>query len=225
MFNPDNPDKVFHDLTDPSLTLRDVAEIHNTTLESLTLWMSHPDITARLDNFQSAIARRVRLLALNYLPAAVSALHATLIAHNDQELNVPLKPDCIKTREFQRRSRETARKAASLLLRLTRFDTTPAPRSNPKQNNPDPHNLHDLRAARTSADALELQDDTLTATGDAALRPQGARHVAGGAARLGEQAPGHVPVFPARRADDGRVDDRSNATGEPGPIGLAPRLR
>jgi hypothetical protein len=146
MFTPTNPDKVFDNLTDPSLTLRDVAELNDTTLESLTLWMFHPDIAARLDNFESAIARRTRLLALNYLPAAVETLHSTLIAHNDQELNTPFKPNCIKSREFQRRSRETARKAAALLLRLTRFDTNRAPE--PKQANLD---LHKLRASRTNS--------------------------------------------------------------------------
>jgi hypothetical protein len=54
----------------PTLTIRDVAELNDTILESLTLWMSHPVIAAHLDNFESAIARRTRLLALTYLPAA-----------------------------------------------------------------------------------------------------------------------------------------------------------
>jgi probable HAF family extracellular repeat protein len=123
MFNPTNPDKVLDNLADPQLTLGDIAYLNDTTLAALTLWMSNPDIAARLDNFETAIARRTRLLALNYLPLAVETLRSTLAAHNDQELNTPFRPDSIKARDYQRRSRETARKAAALLLRLAHFDT------------------------------------------------------------------------------------------------------
>ena len=52
-------------LSDPDATLRDIATHFDTTLEALTAWMKREDIQERLDNLDSAIAARTRLLATN----------------------------------------------------------------------------------------------------------------------------------------------------------------
>ncbi|MBX3357497.1 MAG: hypothetical protein KF745_03625 [Phycisphaeraceae bacterium] len=127
-FNP-SPDlaaKILDSVTDPTLTLRDVADLHNTTVEALVLWFAEPEIAERLDHIESTIARRTRIVASNFLPAATIALGRSIDEHNSDESHFPVRPGDQRGLELRRRSRETARRAAALLLRLANF--TPGPR-------------------------------------------------------------------------------------------------
>ncbi|MBX3357249.1 MAG: hypothetical protein KF745_02355 [Phycisphaeraceae bacterium] len=127
-FNP-SPDlaaKILDSVTDPTLTLRDVADLHNTTVEALVLWFAEPEIAERLDQIESTIARRTRIVASNFLPAATIALGRSIDEHNADEAHFPVRPGDQRGLELRRRSRETARRAAALLLRLANF--TPGPR-------------------------------------------------------------------------------------------------
>ncbi|MBX3358725.1 MAG: hypothetical protein KF745_09875 [Phycisphaeraceae bacterium] len=127
-FNP-SPDlaaKILDSVTDPTLTLRDVADLHHTTVEALVLWFAEPEIAERLDHIESTIARRTRIVASNFLPAATIALGRSIDEHNADEAHFPVRPGDQRGFELRRRSRETARRAAALLLRLANF--TPGPR-------------------------------------------------------------------------------------------------
>ncbi|MBX3359452.1 MAG: hypothetical protein KF745_13615 [Phycisphaeraceae bacterium] len=127
-FNP-SPDlaaKILDSVTDPTLTLRDVADLHNTTVEALVLWFAEPEIAERLDQIESTIARRTRIVASNFLPAATIALGRSIDEHNSDEAHFPVRAGDQRGLELRRRSRETARRAAALLLRLANF--TPGPR-------------------------------------------------------------------------------------------------
>lgn len=114
--DPDTADSLIDQLGSPDITLSDVAEMNNVSIEALTLWMIRPDIARRLNNIESAILRRTRLIATNFLPAAAKVLHSILINHESQEHTLP---------EPSHTARDVARKAASLLHRLSR----PAPLS------------------------------------------------------------------------------------------------
>ncbi|MBX3358501.1 MAG: hypothetical protein KF745_08735 [Phycisphaeraceae bacterium] len=127
-FNP-SPDlaaKILNSVTDPTLTLRDVADLHHTTVEALILWFAEPEIAERLDQIESTIARRTRIVASNFLPAATIAMGRSIDEHNADESHFPVRPGDQRGLELRRRSRETARRAAALLLRLANF--TPGPR-------------------------------------------------------------------------------------------------
>ncbi|MBX3358356.1 MAG: hypothetical protein KF745_08005 [Phycisphaeraceae bacterium] len=127
-FNP-SPDlaaKILDSVTDPTLTLRDVADLHHTTVEALVLWFAEPEIAERLDHIESTIARRTRIVAFNFLPAATIALGRSIDEHNADEAHFPVRSGDQRGLELRRRSRETARRAAALLLRLANF--TPGPR-------------------------------------------------------------------------------------------------
>ena len=112
---------IFDDLNRPDTTLREIAESRGATIDALTLWMARPDIAARLSALESGIARRTRMVAANYLTFAVKAVAGIIREYNDEENNTLLNPNSRADREQRRRARETARRAASLLLRLAKF--------------------------------------------------------------------------------------------------------
>ncbi|MBX3356866.1 MAG: hypothetical protein KF745_00410 [Phycisphaeraceae bacterium] len=150
-FNP-SPDlaaKILDSVTDPTLTLRDVADLHHTSVEALVLWFAEPEIAERLDHIESTIARRTRIVASNFLPAATIALGRSIDEHNSDESHFPVRPGDQRGLELRRRSRETARRATALLLRLANFTPgprryiytprpTPAPSSTPIPTSPAP---------------------------------------------------------------------------------------
>ncbi|MBX3358071.1 MAG: hypothetical protein KF745_06560 [Phycisphaeraceae bacterium] len=137
-FNPslDLAAKILDSVTDPTLTLRDVADLHHTTVEALVLWFAEPEIAERLDHIESTIARRTRIVASNFLPAATIALGRSIDEHNADESHFPVRPGDQRGLELRRRSRETARRAAALLLRLANF--TPGPRRHAFTNHTPP---------------------------------------------------------------------------------------
>lgn len=107
--------------SDFNSSLAGLAEEYNTTLESLTLWMTRPDIAERLDALQSACAARVRVVAANFLPLAVETLRSVLADFRELHCNAlcdTSSPRAIATRA---RAAENARRAASTLLRLAHF--------------------------------------------------------------------------------------------------------
>src|SRR5690349_17441361 len=127
--------RILSDLGRPDYTFRDIAEMHGTNADALTIWLTRPDIEARLAAIESAIARRTRLIATNYLPSAVKTVTRILDEYNDEESHRPIDPRIPQHGELRRRSRETARRAASLLLRLAKFHQSP-PRKR-RVNEPD----------------------------------------------------------------------------------------
>ncbi|MFA6046351.1 MAG: hypothetical protein WC718_15310 [Phycisphaerales bacterium] len=138
--------QVIDALGSPDNTLRDVAADFSTTLEALTLWMTRPDIAARLDAIQSAVTRRTRLMATNFLPGVVRLLNSIIDHYHEDEHErepQPLAPE-------PRRHRENARKAAALLIRLAKLTGTPSPREHPNPAAPPP-----LRGTALGGTALQ----------------------------------------------------------------------
>ena len=75
--------QVIDDLANPDLSLRDIAQEHGASLESLTLWLARPEIDERIANLESAMARRTRLISHNCFPAVITTLKAILDEYND----------------------------------------------------------------------------------------------------------------------------------------------
>ncbi len=127
-FNPDpaTTDAILQAIAaDYSLSLTDIANQHNTTIEALTAWLTREDIDERLTAIESACARRARLTAANHLPAVAHVAKQALEEASDV---LRLPPDYRTQRSIALRIRatESARKAAALLLRIANF--TPGPR-------------------------------------------------------------------------------------------------
>ena len=115
-------DEIIDALGSPDNTLREVANEYQTTLEAITLWMTRPDIARRLDNIQSAVARRTRLIATNFLPGVTRLLNSIINQHLADEYEHEPQPLTAEPR----RHRENARKAGLLLFRLAKFVESPA---------------------------------------------------------------------------------------------------
>ncbi len=117
-FNPPEAiaSKILTDLCRPDCSLQDIAERANTTLESLTLWMTRPDISARLDGFEAAIARHARLGILACVPCMIDA--SARILREYQEAESDIHGPAMKTVTTSCRNRQTALDAQKLLLRL-----------------------------------------------------------------------------------------------------------
>jgi hypothetical protein len=124
-------EKLINDLADPTMTLGDVAYLHDLSLENLTLWIVRPDITERLKALTDSIYLRVRLAAITHLATTVNVLNTMIGAYIDEERTVPVNPTSIQDREQRRRARETARKAVALLSRLAHL---PSQRREPSAN-------------------------------------------------------------------------------------------
>ena len=112
------------------MTFRDAALRHGTNVDALALWLARPEIQQRVAALESAIAHRARLVASCFLSAAVKTVKRIIDEYNDEESNYPLDDRIPRHGEYRRRARETARRAASLLLRLAKFSPgapTPPP--------------------------------------------------------------------------------------------------
>lgn len=121
---PEQTEHLLALIADPKgRSLTDIAAEAGLSLPALTLWLAQPDIAARLDAMEALAARRVRLVATDALPVVVQALTTILKNHLS---SAPSHPGAgAQTPEQAHRRDETARKAAALLARLSRF--TPGP--------------------------------------------------------------------------------------------------
>jgi len=107
---------------DPSLSLADLAREAGTTLCQLQRWLASPEISAQLDAIEQASALRLRALAAQHLPVAVGVLTALLREHLEAHRAGRLADDPL----IRQRQHETARKAATLLTRLSRWIPGPS---------------------------------------------------------------------------------------------------
>ena len=146
--DPTHLDQVFNDLADQALSLREVAHRHNTSTEALAAWMTRPDIRDQLESSDSVSTWRTRLLAKSLLPKVLNACVQILDhpwhgrpARGLAPIPDPSAPtlDPIRAALFHIRSAETTRRAASLILQLSRVEQTRAPSRQP--TNPSVHPL------------------------------------------------------------------------------------
>lgn len=114
-------DRVLDALADPDITLRDVAEQFDTSIEALTLWMARPDIAARIAAIQAAAVTRVRLIATNFLASAVSTLLSVIDDYREHISRQPVRPTDAHAVAEHRRARDGARRSIQLLNRIARL--------------------------------------------------------------------------------------------------------
>jgi hypothetical protein len=139
---PPSADSIVDAATNPYLSLRDIADSHNITLETLTLFLDRPDIRERLAQIDSVTSRRTQSIAAACLPAVVKSLNRIVEAYLWEESKIVVTPTNFSQLEQRRRAAETTRRAGALLYRLSRPPTPPrsprpaAPRTPTAQENP-----------------------------------------------------------------------------------------
>ncbi|MBX3385081.1 MAG: hypothetical protein KF768_00760 [Phycisphaeraceae bacterium] len=136
-FTPSNPDALLDELADPTLSLHAVAARHRITLDALVLWISTPDVAAKLDSLRNACAARARFVATSFLPTCALHLNTLMETHMadarasagqtpdhpaNQPADLPVAHHTNQAQPLSRaRSLESARRAISMLFRIARW--------------------------------------------------------------------------------------------------------
>ncbi len=118
---------ILEQLVSPHCSLSSLAAAHGTSFQALTLWLTRPDIAARIDAVENVCARRVRVVAVNHLSHCVEVTSRILKYADWEESHVVYPPNSAKHNEQRRRTRETALRAARTLIQLANF--TPGQRN------------------------------------------------------------------------------------------------
>ncbi len=135
--SPDAVDALLHALARPDISFLDLAATHKTTPEALSLWMTRPAIRERLAAAADLIAWRTQFVATHSLSAALNTLTECCkafcadkpSARNTQpEASPPAREvDPERAAILLARRTETARRAATTILRLTILRSIGAP--------------------------------------------------------------------------------------------------
>jgi hypothetical protein len=131
-FNPRDPRQIQSILdlfTNPDLSLRDIADQSNTTLQALTLWLARPDITEQLLDLECVSVRRARFNISFALPKIANALSQSLEQATAEAEHLDRLANNFPCFTLRLRYRENIRKSVSHLLRISGFDPTAKHRS------------------------------------------------------------------------------------------------
>jgi len=163
---PDQLEELIHDICDAHWSLAELARKYKTSLSALSIYLTRPEVQEHLQTIQSAGAIRARHTAINALPYAVNILGMALQEYYHEACNVPYKEDVPSAREQRRRSRETARRAASLLFRICTFD--PARPRKPART-PGPQAAEPQQCANRARPPAAKRNPTITDLAEAFL--------------------------------------------------------
>ncbi len=119
--SPNSIPLLLEHLSCSSLSLLQVAHAHNTSLDALTTWMTRPDIAERLDELHHIAAQRARLVAAQHLAAATEALASIVHTGMSRAESAPLDPTNPRQLALRLRQRESIRRAATTILRISTY--------------------------------------------------------------------------------------------------------
>jgi hypothetical protein len=163
---PFNPSAAQHSqildaLSDPTRSLRDIAQDHQTSTSALTIWLARPDIADQVRIIDEVSSRRLRLIAADSLPPVIAAANQVVAAFNAEEKSLTPDPKTQAKRTDHAtdcRARNNAMRAANLIYRLSRFSLptrTSAGDTSPHTPRPakgtSPESAPDHRDTRTSS--------------------------------------------------------------------------
>lgn len=119
--------QILSDLAHSDCSMIDISRRAHTTLESLTRWMSRPDISARLEAIEATYTRRARLNIAACTPIMIEAAARIIRDYQNNESNFGSSNNPAHLATL-RTTRQSALAACRILLRLKR-DHAPAPSS------------------------------------------------------------------------------------------------
>ncbi|MBX3381245.1 MAG: hypothetical protein KF805_14210 [Phycisphaeraceae bacterium] len=114
--SPNQAARLFDLLADPSESFLSIAARFNTSLADLSLYLARPEVAERYSALEANFARRARLVATAHIPAAAASALRILDDFNASTDASPIP--C---------PRETALRAARIVLRLANFTPGPHP--------------------------------------------------------------------------------------------------
>ncbi len=157
---------ILSDLTRDDTSLGSIAFSAGTTVESLTLWMSRPDIAHRLGSLEAAFALRIRVVCANFAAAALSSCRRIIQEYNEHESGYNNSMSSYQSRTLSCRNRETALEAGKLLLNLNRAYSPEMPRPSRSRPSSSP-----ALAGEVSERATASKDGGGTCTPDPTATP------------------------------------------------------
>lgn len=135
-----------HDLLDSSKSLDEIAALHSTTVDQLSLWLTSDEGIQTLTPAADSLSLRIRLAAASHIPDALTIVSAAMKAYardaeigppesTRREVNPPLARELSiavdRNADFIHRSREGARRSAALIIRLATFTLGLSPARRP----------------------------------------------------------------------------------------------
>ncbi|MGH7244864.1 MAG: hypothetical protein ACREJD_15730 [Phycisphaerales bacterium] len=105
-------------LRDPSLSLIEVAQRAQTSLDALTLWIAQPEIAEQLDRYECACVRRTSLIVADLLPSCVAIVRAMIADIHEEAKRTPADAANPKSQATKRAARQLALGAIRLLMQL-----------------------------------------------------------------------------------------------------------
>jgi len=155
-------------LSNPALSLCEIADQLGLPLDQLSLVISRPDLASEIAALDALAAMRVRLVATSCLPAAANTARKIL-----DDFDAP-ESDC---------SRETALRAARVLLRLANFANGPVfskpPSPRAERPIPAPSSVTAKLNGPSSPTASTSHADSARAHGDEISKPDVAPRISG----------------------------------------------
>ncbi|MBS0195851.1 MAG: hypothetical protein JSR77_03755 [Planctomycetes bacterium] len=148
--------EILNDLSDIDGHLSDLAAKYKTMLPALVVWINTPEVQDRLNQISNTDIQLVRRKATAQLGRALSVAVRIMMTFECYEARVLVSPNNMAHIEMRRRAAETARRAATLVLRLSRAPdyttparlprerTTPRPQPALPQESPDLRELQEL---------------------------------------------------------------------------------
>ncbi|MBL8887676.1 MAG: hypothetical protein JNK16_13540 [Phycisphaerales bacterium] len=119
-FSPSPTDfaAIMRDLCDPELSLLQVAERQQTPLAALIAWLATPEISAQLDQYESACARRTSLIVAELLPTLVESVRTIVSDLQAEEEVLARSPDSAATTAARRSARSMVLTGIRILMRF-----------------------------------------------------------------------------------------------------------
>lgn len=123
LFEPDPAlePRILQQIAQPDCSLTALAELHGTTADALTLWMTRPDIAERCRTIISGGMTQTKMVVATRLNMCVKGLMAIVAAYHHDETEVT-EPIAFHDRRLRELQRSNCIRAVNMILRAGRYD-------------------------------------------------------------------------------------------------------
>ncbi len=122
--HPDDDARLLEDFLRANCSLHELAWRNGITIDQLIAWAESPETLRRVEALERIAERQAKAAATLARPVAIGGLDAHVRSHQHDEYHQLLKP-CRETSALVLRQRESARRAASTLLRAGAAPSSP----------------------------------------------------------------------------------------------------
>ena len=151
--SPELANQVVDYLCSPNYSLRDIADLSETTLEALCLWLETDATQSRIASLHAAMLMWTRLVCASTLPVVVNNLKVIMRESNVMLDRMPLDGQDHKNLSLRTRIHETSIRAASHFMRLSTINRPLSSKPRPSKSAPSPSSSPDSASPSASSSA------------------------------------------------------------------------